>query len=79
MWVIFGVFTTCSVLCLLDERTAFVFRVTELVAVDTEVTGLPSIQKANQGWENISFPPDDFSNTNSGSSCTTDRLPYSNA
>jgi len=49
MWVIFGVFTTCSVLCLLDERTAFVFRVTELVAVDTEVTGLPSIQKANQG------------------------------
>jgi hypothetical protein len=49
MWVIFGVFTTCSVLCLLDERTAFVFRVTVLVAVDAVVMELPSIQEANQG------------------------------
>ena len=63
----------------LDEHTTFVFRVTELVAVDAEVMELQTIQEANQGWENISFPPGDFSNTSSGSSCTTDHLPYSNA
>jgi hypothetical protein len=44
-----AVLTTCSVLCLLDEHTAFVFRVTELVAVDVEVMELPTIQEANQG------------------------------
>jgi hypothetical protein len=49
MWIIFGVFTTCSVLCLLDEHTAIVFRVTELVAMDAEVMELPTIQEANQG------------------------------
>jgi hypothetical protein len=33
----------------LDEHTAFVFRVTELVAVDAEVMELPTTQEANQG------------------------------
>jgi len=33
----------------LDEHTTFVFRVTELVAVDAEVMELQTIQEANQG------------------------------
>jgi hypothetical protein len=51
MWVIFGVFTTCNVMCLLDEHTAFIFRVNELVAV----MELPANQEANQGSEKYKF------------------------